>query len=72
MKKLNLNFYKISVYSANFKCHEYRYGINKDDVVKRLKEEYLRYEDKRAYFEMEAEEIKYNRVKVNVNLNFRE
>lgn len=57
MKKLNLNFYKISVYSASFKCHEYRYGINKDEVVKRLKEEYLRYEDKRAYFEMEAEEV---------------
>lgn len=72
MDEIELRLYKIVVYSSQFKYIECRYGTNEDEVVRSLREEYKRYEDKREHFEMYAEEIKYNRVKVNVNLNFRE
>lgn len=72
MDEIELRLYKIVVCSSHFKYIEYRYGTNRDEVAVRLREEFKRYEDKREHFEMYVEEIKYNRVKVNVNLNFRE
>lgn len=54
---IDLKLFKIRISSEGFRCDVCRYGIESDEIIKRLREEFIRYNDKRANYKMEAEEL---------------
>ena len=54
---IDLKLFKIKISSQKSRFEIYRYGITSNEVIKHIREEFARYDDKRSEYKMDAEEL---------------